>query len=393
MSKLRLKDLDVGGRKVLVRVDFNVPLDGSTVTDDTRIRAALPTVMSITERGGAAILCAHLGRPKGEPDPEFTLAPVASHLAGLLGRPVQFVTSLTGPNAQAFAEDLQPGEVLLLENTRFDARETRNDAALSAELAALADLYVNDAFGAAHRAHASTEGVAHLVDQAAMGLLVEKEVDYLSRLLGEPDRPFVAVLGGAKVSDKIGIIEQLLDRVDTLLIGGAMSYTFLKAQGVSVGSSLVEDDKLDVATDLLQRAGDRIRIPSDHVVADRFAADAERQTVEGAIPDGWMGVDIGPETVRAYSALIEDASTVIWNGPMGVFEMEAFAAGTNAVADALARSTDSGCLSVVGGGDSVAAITQAGYEDRISHVSTGGGAMLEFLEGKVLPGIAALTDV
>ncbi|MBO6576768.1 MAG: phosphoglycerate kinase [Rhodothermales bacterium] len=392
MNKLRLKDLAVGDRKVLVRVDFNVPLDGTTVTDDTRIRAALPTIMSITERGGAAILCAHLGRPKGEPDPKYTLAPVASHLAGLLGRPVHFVTSLTGESARAYAEDLQPGEVLLLENTRFDARETSNDPSLGRELAALADVYVNDAFGAAHRAHASTEGVTHFLEQSAMGLLVEKEVDYLGQLLGEPERPFVAVIGGAKVSDKIGIIEKLLERVDTLLVGGGMAYTFLRAQGLATGNSLVEEDKIDLARELLDRAGDRIRIPSDHVIANRFAADADRQVVSGAIPDGWMGLDIGPETVAAYSKIVEDAKTVVWNGPMGVFEMEAFAGGTNAIADALAASTDSGCLSVVGGGDSVAAVTQAGYEERLSHVSTGGGAMLEFLEGKVLPGIAALTE-
>jgi phosphoglycerate kinase len=393
MHKLGLKDLDVAGKKVLVRVDFNVPLDGQTVTDDTRIRAAVPTILSVLQRGGSAILCAHLGRPKGEPNPKFTLAPVAGHLAGLLGMAVQFVPSLVGRDAVASAEDLAPGEVLLLENTRFDPRETANDAGLSAELAALADVYVNDAFGAAHRAHASTEGVSHVVGQAAMGLLVAKEVDYLSKLLGTPDSPFVAVLGGAKVSDKIGIIEQLLDKVDLLLIGGAMSYTFLKAQGFSVGSSLVEDDKLEVARDLLARASGRIRIPTDHVIADRFAADANKKTCVGQIPEGWMGLDIGPETVAAYVDAIAGAKTVVWNGPMGVFEIDAFAQGTNAIADALAVSTDAGCLSVVGGGDSVAAITQAGYQERISHVSTGGGAMLEFLEGKVLPGIAALTDV
>ncbi|MFT4605027.1 MAG: phosphoglycerate kinase [Rhodothermales bacterium] len=392
MEKLRLKDLDVAGKKVLVRVDFNVPLDGDRVTDDTRIRAAVPTINDILNRGGSAILCAHLGRPKGQPNPKYTLAPVARHLAGVLGRAVQFVPSLTGPNAVIFAEDLAPGEVLLLENTRFDAREKANDESLARELAGLADLYVNDAFGTAHRAHASTHGVAILMKQSAMGLLMEKEVDYLGRLLGTPESPFVAVIGGAKVSDKIGVIEQLLSRVDSLMIGGAMSYTFLKAQGHTVGTSLVEDDKLDMALDVLKRAGDRLLLPTDHVIADRFAADADTRVCQTDIPDGWMGLDIGPDTIARYAEHVGGAKTVVWNGPMGVFEMKAFAKGTNAVADALAEATDAGCLSVVGGGDSVAAVTQAGYEDRISHVSTGGGAMLEFLEGKELPGVQALTD-
>jgi phosphoglycerate kinase len=392
MSKLRLKDLDVGGRRVLVRVDFNVPLSEGRVTDDTRIRAALPSIRSVIDRGGKAILCAHLGRPKGVVNPEYTLAPVAAHLAKVLGHPVQFVTSLVGEAATSAIDNLQPGEVLLLENTRFDPRETRNDPALAAELAGLADCYVNDAFGAAHRAHASTEGVAHLVPKAAMGLLMEREVAYLGRLLSGPEAPFVAVLGGAKVSDKIGIIEQLLDRVDALLVGGAMSYTFLRARGHAVGTSLVEEDKLAVARELLDRAGSRIHLPSDHVIADRFAGDANARTCAGDIPDGWMGLDIGPATIAAYQGLIAEARTVVWNGPMGVFEMPAFAAGTNAIANSLADATDDGCLSVVGGGDSVAAITQAGFQSRISHVSTGGGAMLEFLEGKTLPGIAALTE-
>lgn len=392
MNKLRLQDLDVAGKKVLIRVDFNVPLDGTRVTDDTRIREALPTINSVLSRGGAVILCAHLGRPKGQPNPKYTLAPVAGHLAGVLGQGVQFVPSLTGADAVAFAEDLAPGEVLLLENTRFDAREEANDASLAKELAALADVYVNDAFGAAHRAHASTHGVTAFMPQSAMGLLMEREVEYLGKLLGTPESPFVAVIGGAKVSDKIGVIEQLLTRVDSLMIGGAMSYTFLKAQGHSVGTSLVEDDKLDVARDLMKRAGDRLLLPTDHTIANRFAEDAEARVTDIDIPDGWMGLDIGPETIVRYQAHIASAKTVIWNGPMGVFEMAAFAKGTNAVADALADATDTGCLSVVGGGDSVAAVTQAGYEERISHVSTGGGAMLEFLEGKVLPGVDALTD-
>ncbi len=392
MAKLRLEDLAVSGQRVLVRVDFNVPLDGTSVTDDTRIRAAIPTIESIVSRGGKAILCAHLGRPKGEVNQKYTLAPIAGHLATLLGQPVQFVPSLVGDAATSITRDMQPGDILLLENTRFDPRETRNDPALASELAGLADLYVNDAFGAAHRAHASTEGVAHKMRKAAMGLLVEREVAYLGRLLSGPQAPFVAVLGGAKVSDKIGIIEQLLDKVDALLIGGAMSYTFLKAQGHHVGTSLVEEDKLPVALDLLERAAGRIHLPTDHIVADRFAADAATRVAGPGIPEGWMGLDIGPNTIDAYKSVIASAKTVVWNGPMGVFEMQAFAAGTKAVAHALAEATDNGCLSVVGGGDSVAAITLDGYQDRISHVSTGGGAMLEFLEGKVLPGIEALSD-
>ena len=397
MPKLTLNDLTLAGRRVLVRVDFNVPLhtegNGSrTVADDTRIRAALPTIRHILDAGGSAILTSHLGRPKGQHKPELSLEPVARHLEGLLGRPVRFVPVLTGDVLQTVVSGLLPGGVLLLENTRFDPREKKNDPALAAELASLADVYVNDAFGTAHRAHASTEGAAHHASEAAMGHLLKREVEYLTRVLEAPEAPFVAVLGGAKVSDKIGVIENLLDKVDAVLIGGAMSYTFLKALGGAVGASKVEEDKLDVALSLYERAGGKIKLPVDHVVADAFSNDAPHHTVEGDIPDGMMALDIGPATVANYRALLLGAKTIVWNGPMGVFEMSNFAKGTFAIAETLAEATRGGALSLVGGGDSVAAINQSGYDDEVSHVSTGGGAMLEFLEGKTLPGIAALTE-
>lgn len=396
MNKLTLDDLDVDGKRVLVRVDFNVPLkEGKNgalqVGDDTRIRAALPTIRAIIDRGGRAVLMSHLGRPKGEAKPEYSLAPVAERLQELLGTRVRFVSNTVGDAVIDAVKGLSKGGVLLLENTRFHPGETKNDSGLAERLAALGDVYVNDAFGSAHRAHASTEGVAHVVDRAAMGYLLEKEVTYLSRLLANPEHPYVAILGGAKVSDKIGVIENLLGRVDALLIGGAMSYTFLKALGRNVGGSKVEDDKLDVAKELYERADGKIRLPVDHVAATAFDNDAEREIVDD-VPDGRMGLDIGPRTVENYRKEVLDARTVVWNGPMGVFEMPNFANGTLAMAEALAEVTRSGALTVVGGGDSVAAITEAGYDDEVSHVSTGGGAMLEFLEGKTLPGIAALTD-
>jgi len=397
MNKLTLDDLVLTGRRVLVRVDFNVPLseveDGTLiVSDDTRIRAAIPTISAISDAGGKAILMSHLGRPKGKPDPRFSLAPVAKHLQNLLDRPIHFVPATTGPPVSNAVNDMADGDVILLENTRYIAGETKNDAGLATDLAALADVYVNDAFGTAHRAHASTEGVAHHVSQAALGYLLEKEVKYLSKILEAPDLPFVAVLGGAKVSDKIGVIERLLDHVDKVLIGGAMSYTFLKALGQKVGNSRIEDDKLEVARALYERAGGKILLPSDHVVADAFSNDANSFVAKGDIPEGVMGLDIGPETVITYKETLAKAKTIVWNGPMGVFEMPNFAGGTLAIAEALAAATAGDTLTVVGGGDSVAAITQAKYEDKVSHVSTGGGAMLEFLEGKTLPGIAALTD-
>jgi phosphoglycerate kinase len=392
MKKLSIDDLDLAGKRVLVRVDFNVPLSDGTVSDDTRIRAALPTIRKIVDSGGKAILMSHLGRPKGGPEPKFSLEPIAEHLRGLLEAPVRFVGGVTGDEVTEAVEKAPAGSVILLENTRFHPGEKKNDESLSAELAALGDVYVNDAFGSAHRAHASTEGIASRIPQAAMGYLLQKEVEYLSRLLDEPERPFVAVLGGAKVSDKMSLIENLLERVDHVLIGGAMSYTFLKALGHPVGSSRVEEDRLDEARGLFEEAGGKIRLPSDHVVAAAFDNDAPRQVVEGDIPEGQMGLDIGPATVAAYRDILLAAKTIAWNGPMGVFEMPNFAGGTFAIAETLSEATDRGALTVVGGGDSVAAIVQAGYQDRVSHVSTGGGAMLEFLEGKTLPGVAALTD-
>lgn len=397
MSKLSIDDLDVAGKRVLVRVDFNVPLkegkNGALVVgDDTRIRAALPTIRALQDRGGKVILMSHLGRPSGEPKPEFSLAPVAERLQELLSSRVRFISNTIGPAVAETVRELPEGGILLLENTRFNAGETKNDEAFSSQLAGLGDFFVNDAFGSSHRAHASTEGVTHKVQKSAQGYLLEKEVEYLSKLIEQPEHPYVAVLGGAKVSDKIGLIENLLDRVDSLLIGGAMSYTFLKALGRDVGASKVEDDKLDVAADLYERAGSTIKLPHDHVVAKAFENDAERKIVSGAIPDGWMALDIGPETVAAYREAVIGAKTVVWNGPMGVFEMDNFSKGTFAVAEALARATNKGALTVVGGGDSVAAVVESGYSEQISHVSTGGGAMLEFLEGRSLPGIVALTD-
>ena len=392
MNKLRLDDLDVQGKRVLVRVDFNVPIENGTVTDDTRICAALPTVNSITSRGGIAILMSHLGRPKGVPDSKYSLEPVAMHLQELVDVPVTFVPETVGPAAKTAISMADDGQIILLENTRFNPGETGNDADFSAALADLADLFVNDAFGSAHRAHASTDGVVRVLGQAAMGYLMEREVEYLSSLLGNPERPFVAVLGGAKVSDKIGLIENLLPRVDQLLIGGAMSYTFLRSRGMPVGSSLVEEDRLQVAADLLKRSRGKLMLPVDHVAAAAFDNDAERKLVDESIPDGFMGLDIGPKTIEEYRGVLSQAKTIVWNGPMGVFEMPNFAAGTMAIAEEMARATESGAMTVVGGGDSVAAVTQGGFADKVSHVSTGGGAMLEFLEGKALPGIAALTD-
>ncbi len=397
MNKLTIGDLSLEGKRVLVRVDFNVPLkqgdDGAQqVSDDTRIRAALPTIRAITEAGGKAILMSHLGRPKGGPDPKYSLAPVAEYLKTLIGAPVAFVQETTGDAVKAAIEKLPPGGVLLLENTRFLGGETKNDEQISRQLGELADVYVNDAFGSAHRAHSSTEGVTRFVKQSAMGFLLQKEVEYLSRVLESPEHPFVGVLGGAKVSDKIGVIESLLKQVDTLLIGGAMSYTFLKALGHEVGASRVEDDKLDVAKDLYERAGGKIKLPTDHIVAAEFSNEAEHHVADGDIPQGKMGLDIGPASMASYRETLLGAKTIVWNGPMGVFEMPNYAGGTFAIAETLAEATDKGALTVVGGGDSVAAISQAGYEDRVSHVSTGGGAMLEFLEGITLPGVAALSE-
>ncbi|MEM9998782.1 MAG: phosphoglycerate kinase [Bacteroidota bacterium] len=397
--KLALSDLDLAGKRVLVRVDFNVPLnDHGQVADDTRVRAAIPTLRTLLDAGATPVLMSHLGRPKGEPDPAYSLQAVAAHLDELLpGIRVVFCTSTVGPEAEACVTGAPGGSIVLLENTRFLAGEKKNDADLAAQMAKLGDEFVNDAFGSAHRAHASTTGVAEAMEakggHAAMGLLLAKEVEFLSDALADPDRPFVALLGGAKVSDKIGVIEALVAKVDTLLIGGAMAYTFLRAQDHTTGTSLVEEDWVERAQGLLEAHPDTLLIPTDHVIADAFGNDAARKTVAGDIPDGWMGLDIGPKTVQRYEAVLAEAKTVIWNGPMGVFEMPNFASGTLSVAKALAQATNKrNAVTVVGGGDSVAAISQAHLDDDVSHVSTGGGAMLELLEGQTLPGIAALSD-
>ncbi len=397
MNKLTLNDIEVTGRRVLVRVDFNVPLaqakDGTqSVADDTRIQAALPTIRTIINANGKAILISHLGRPGGQPDPSYSLAPVADRLEELLDRRVRFSSNTTGQAVQDVIDSMPDGSVILLENTRFEPGEKANDEAFAQALAELADVYVNDAFGAAHRAHASTAGVAQFVPQAAMGLLMKEEVEVLTAVRDDPEHPFVVVLGGAKVSDKIGVIDALSDTADRLLVGGAMSYTFLKARGQSVGTSLVEEDRLKRTRTMMEAIGDKLMLPSDHVVAAEMDAEAETQTVTGDIPDGLMGLDIGPATIDAFTQALDGAATIVWNGPMGVFEMELFAQGTMAIAEALAEATEDGAYTMVGGGDSVSALAQSGYTDAISHVSTGGGAMLQLLEGAALPGIEALTD-
>lgn len=389
--KKTIRDVDVQGQKVLVRVDFNVPQDESgRVTDDTRIRAALPTIRYLRENGARVILMSHLGRPKGKVVEKLRLDPVADRLAELLGQPVRKLDEAIGSNVREAVTAMRPGDVLLLENLRFYPEEEDNDPTFARQLASLADLYVNDAFGTAHRAHASTEGVAHYLPAVA-GLLMAKEVDFLSRALQSPDRPFVAILGGAKVSDKIGVIDNLLSKVDKLLIGGGMANTFLLAMGYDVGESLAELDKIDMAKELLARGKDKLVLPVDAVVADAFNAEANRQVVAvDAVPAGWRILDIGPETVKRYAEALQGARTVVWNGPMGVFELEPFAVGTMAIAHAVADLPEA--TTIVGGGDSVAAVEAAGVADRITHISTGGGASLEFLEGRELPGVAILQD-
>ena len=394
LNKMTVKDIDCRGKRVFCRVDFNVPLDADgRITDDNRIVAALPTIRHILDQGGRLILASHLGRPKGEPKPEFSLRPVASHLTELLGQPVIMAPDCIGPEVEKLALNLTDGQVMLLENVRFHAGETANDPDFARQLASLADLFVNDAFGTAHRAHASTAGVAQLLSPAVAGYLIEKEIRYLGQAVAQPVRPLVAILGGAKVSDKLPAIENLLDKVDTLLIGGGMAYTFLRAQGFSLGNSLVEEDRIDLAGTLLKRAADqgvRLLLPKDHVAAAEFNAEAEHRVCGNSdFPAGWMGLDIGPQTVSEYSQIVSQAGTVLWNGPMGVFEFEAFAEGTFAIARALAESK---AVSIIGGGDSVAAANKSGLADRMTHISTGGGASLEFLEGKELPGITALND-
>ena len=394
MAKLSIRDLDLQGARVFMRVDFNVPIKNGAITDDTRIRASIPTIKYALDHGATVILASHLGRPKGKVNPEFSLRPVATRLAELLGRPVTFAEDCVGVPAEQAIAKAGPGGVVLLENLRFHPEEEKNDPGFARQLAALADRYVNDAFGSSHRAHASVDAVARLLPRPAAGLLMEQEVAYLGRALEAPERPFVAVLGGAKVSDKLEVIENLLAKVDALLIGGAMAYTFLKAKGVPVGRSLVEDDKTEAASAIARHAAERklrFELPSDHAVAERLEAGASHETLKVGDPaiGERMGVDIGPETIVAYRGAIAGARTVVWNGPMGVFEIPPFDAGTNAVARAVA---DVKGTTIIGGGDSIAAVRKAGVADRITHISTGGGASLEFLGGRRLPGVEALAD-
>jgi len=388
-NKKIVTDLDVKGKRVLVRVDFNVPIKDGKVTDDTRITAALPTIQYLLDNGAAVILCSHLGRPKEGPDPAYSMKPVAEHLATLISAPVKFAEDCIGPVAEKAAAELKPGEVLVLENTRFHPEETKNDPAMAKALASLADLYVNDAFGSAHRAHASTAGVAEYLPSAA-GFLMEKEIRYLGNAIADPVRPFVAILGGAKISDKIGVINNLLSKADKILIGGGMANTFLAAKGYQMGDSLVEAEVIDQAKELLEKSAGKLVLPVDLVIADAFDAEANMKVIPvGDVPAGWRVLDIGPETVKAFGAEIASAGTVVWNGPMGVFEFPRFAEGTYGVAKAVANSK---AISIIGGGDSVAAINQSGLSDKITHISTGGGASLEMLEGLELPGVALLSE-
>ncbi len=388
-NKKMVTDFDVAGKKVLVRVDFNVPIQDGVVGDDTRIQAALPTIQHLLKNDAAVILCSHLGRPKGEVNPELSLKPVAEYLDDLVDAPVSFAEDCIGEKAESAVADLESGQVLVLENTRFHAGEKANDPDMAKKLASLAELFVNDAFGTAHRAHASTAGVAEYLPAAA-GFLLEKEIKYLGNTIADPERPFVAILGGAKVSDKIGVIENLLEKADRILIGGGMANTFFKAQGYAMADSLVEEDVLDTARDLLEKAGGKLVLPVDVVIADAFAADAAHKLMDvGDVPAGWRILDIGPRTAEAFRDIIAKAETVVWNGPMGVFEFPEFAKGTFKVAEAVAESD---AVSIIGGGDSTAAIKKSGLDDAITHISTGGGASLEMLEGKTLPGLAALDE-
>jgi phosphoglycerate kinase len=401
MSKLSIRDLDLTGKRVFIRVDFNVPLKDGAITDDTRIRETIPTIEYALRRKARVILAAHLGRPKGKPVDAMSLKPIATRLRMLLDHVldpdenVAFAPDCVGPVALELAANLEPGQTLLLENLRFHAEEEANHPAFAQQLASLCDVYVNDAFGAAHRAHASTEGITHFVAQSAAGLLMERELTYLGKAVTEPNRPFVAIIGGAKVSDKIAVIDALLNKVDSILIGGAMAYTFLNAQGQTTGKSLTELDKLDIARAALDKAAARdvkFLLPIDHVLASKFAADARTQIFSGTepFPAEMMALDIGPETIKLFAAEIAEAATIVWNGPMGVAELTPFAKGTNAIAKALAKNEDA--ITIVGGGDSVAALHNSGVAEKITHISTGGGASLEFLEGKTLPGVAVLTE-
>ena len=396
MNKKTIEDIDVSGKKVLVRVDFNVPMKDGVITDETRINAALPTIKYLLDHNAKVILCSHLGRPKGEFKPEYSLAPVAKRLSEILGREVKMAKDVVGEDAKRLCADMKDGDIVVLENVRFHKEETSKDkeenARFSKELASLAEIYVNDAFGTAHRAHASTTGVAAYLPAVA-GFLIGKELDFMGKALEDPARPFVAILGGAKVADKIGVINNLLEKVDTLIIGGGMSYTFAKAQGASIGNSLLDEENIPYALEMIQKAKDKgvnLLLPVDTVIADDFSNDANTKVVDaGCIPDGWQGLDIGPKTCELFADAVKNAKTVVWNGPMGVFEFPNFAKGTIAVAQAMA---DSDAITIIGGGDSAAAAKQLGFADKISHISTGGGASLEFLEGKTLPGVAALED-
>ena len=401
MAKLRLKDLDLKGKKVVMRVDFNVPLDGSTITDDNRIIQALPSIEHIIQQEATLILLSHLGRPKGEPESKYSLKPVADHLQNVLKdrliTKVHFAEDCIGHKAKSTVDQAGAGEIVLMENVRFHPGETKNDPEFSKQLAELGDVYVNDAFGSSHRAHSSVAGITEYLQPAAAGFLLEKEIDYLDNTVNNPERPFVAVLGGAKVSDKIGVIENLITKVDTIIIGGGMTYTFYKALGLSIGKSLLEEDKVSLAKELMEKAkanNVELLLPGDSVVGKEFDNNTETKVVlkDDGIQEGWMGLDIGPDTAKLYSDEIKNAKTVIWNGPMGVFEMENFARGTFAVAASMGEATKNGAITIIGGGDSASAIKKAGLEETVSHVSTGGGASLEYLEGIELPGIAHLTD-
>ena len=400
MAKLSIRNLDVSAKEVLMRVDFNVPLKDGAITDDTRIQAALPSIRHLLAGGAKLVLCSHLGRPKGGPDAKYSLAPTAAHLGTLLGQPVKLAPDCIGAQTAALRAALQPGEVLILENTRFHAEEEANDPAFAQQLAGNADIFVNDAFGTAHRAHASTEGVTHFVKQSAMGFLMERELKYLQQELAAPARPFVVIMGGSKVSDKIQVIMSLMEKADTILIGGAMAFTFRKAQGFEVGNSKVEADKLDLALEILAKAkamGKTFLLPSDTRETDKFEDGAQTRCTPsfdqgGSVTPGWMGIDIGDLAITEFRNIILDAKTIIWNGPVGVFEIENFAKGTRAVAEAVAEATGRGATTIIGGGDSVTAVNQYGLDDQMTFISTGGGASLELLEGKVLPGVAALSD-
>ncbi len=396
LNKKTVDDIQVKGKKVLVRCDFNVPIKDGEITDLNRLTGALPTIKKLVADGGKVILCSHMGKPKGEPKPELSLAPVAKKLSEMLGQEVVFAAddTVVGDNAKKAVEAMNDGDVVLLENTRYRVEETKNGEAFSKDLASLADVFVNDAFGTAHRAHCSNVGVTEFIDTCVVGYLMQKEIDFLGNAVANPKRPFVAILGGAKVSDKINVINNLLEKVDTLIIGGGMAYTFLKAQGYGIGNSLVEEDKLDYSLTMIEKAkekGVNFLLPVDHTVAKEFKNDTEFKVVDAkeGIEDGWMGLDIGPETIKAYEAAVREAKTVVWNGPMGVFEMENFAKGTKEVAKALAE-TDA--TTIIGGGDSAAAVNILGFGDQMTHISTGGGASLEFLEGKELPGVVAAND-